>query len=117
MPYETPLPEKQPERGYYHHHKHDPDVSVNNYAYYFDGVGLYTEDNCRPEDAFQLVYRPLYEADVYKDGYTFYLRPLRMIYESVEWKGQKVQRFTKITDPDVIAQLSEIRKRMYPPDE
>jgi hypothetical protein len=61
MACETPPPEKLPEPGYYYHFKHDPDGPLNNYAYYIYGVGHHTEDDCRGEDAFMQVYRPLYE--------------------------------------------------------
>jgi len=60
------------------------------------------------------VYRPLYEAYVYRNGGMFDLRPLHMFYEPAIVKGKEVQRFTKIADPKVIAQLRAIRARMYP---
>ena len=69
MAYDTPPPEKRPEPGFYYHYKHDPDGPLNNYAYYIYGVGHHTEDDCRPEDAFMQVYRPLYEeAYAYRNG-------------------------------------------------
>jgi hypothetical protein len=61
MAYDIPPPSKLPEPGYYYHFKHDPNGPLNNYAYYIYGVGHHTEDNCRTEDAFMQVYRPLYE--------------------------------------------------------
>src|SRR6478672_12256265 len=61
MAYDVPPPEQCPEPGYYYHYKHDPNGPLNNYAYYIYGVGHHTEDDCRPEDAFMQVYRPLYE--------------------------------------------------------
>ena len=54
-PYDIPPPGKLPEPGYYYHFKHDPAGPLNNYAYYIDGVGHHTEDNCRTEDAFMQV--------------------------------------------------------------
>jgi hypothetical protein len=54
-----------PEPGFYYHYKHDPNGSVNNYAYEVLGIGHHTEDSCRPEDEYLVVYRPLYEAFVY----------------------------------------------------
>ena len=52
------------------------------------------------------VYRPLYEeAYAYRNVGLFDLRPLHMLYEPAELNGKKVPRFTKIIDPDVIAQL------------
>jgi hypothetical protein len=113
MPYDTPPPEQQPEPGYYYHYKHDPNGPVNEYAYYIYGVGHHTEDDCRPEDAFMQVYRPLYEEYVYKNGRMFYLRPLHMFYKLADWQGEKVERFTKITDSEVLAQLRKIKSHMY----
>jgi hypothetical protein len=61
------------------------------------------------------VYRPLYEGSyAYRHGGLFDLRPLHMFYEPAEWKGKQVQRFTRISNPEVIIQLEAIRARMYP---
>jgi hypothetical protein len=100
MAYDIPPPKKLPEPGYYYHFKHDPDGPVNNYAYYIYGVGHHTEENCRSEDAFMQVYRPLYEeAYAYRNGGLFDLRPLHMFFDPADWKGKQVPRFTKIVDP------------------
>jgi hypothetical protein len=115
MAYDVPPPKKLPEPGYYYHFKHDPDGPLNNYAYYIYGVGHHTEDDCRTEDAFMQVYRPLYEgAYAYRSGGLFDLRPLHMFFEPAEWKGKQVARFTKIVDPNVISQLEVIKAHMYP---
>ncbi len=61
------------------------------------------------------VYRPLYEsAYAYRNGGLFDLRPLHMFYQPAPWKGGEVPRFTRITDPAIIAQLAAIKSRMYP---
>lgn len=113
--YETRLPKRVPEAGYYYHYKHDPDKGVRSYAYYIFGAGHHTEDNCRPEDALMLVYLPLYEeAFVYQHGKLFDLRPLHMFYDPQEWKGSMVERFTRITDPATIETLKAVRNQMYP---
>src|SRR5271169_2865481 len=115
MAYDAPPPKKLPEPGYYYHFKHDADGPLNNYAYYIYGVGHHTEDDCRTEDAFMQVYRPLYEeAYAYRNGGLFDLRPLHMFYQLAEWKGKEVPRFTRIVDRNVIAQLEAIKSRMYP---
>ena len=44
----------------------------------------------------------------------FDLRPLHMFYEPAKLQGKEVPRFTKIADPEVIAQLEVIKARMYP---
>jgi hypothetical protein len=115
LAYDIPPPTKRPEPGYYYHFKHDPDGSLNNYAYYIYGVGHHTEDDCRAEDAFMQVYRPLYEeAYAYRNGRRFDLRPPHMFSEPAQWKRKQVPRFTRIVDPDVMAQLEAIKARMYP---
>lgn len=108
-----PDPAKIPEKGFYYHCKHDPNGTVNNYAYEVMGVGCHTEDDCRPEDANLVVYRPLYEASVYKAGKLFDIRPLDMFIEAVIKDGATISRFTKITDQKVIDQLIAIQKQMY----
>jgi hypothetical protein len=115
MAYDVPPPEELPEPGYYYHFKRDPNGPLNNYAYYIYGVGHHTEEDSRPEDAFMQVYRPLYaEAYAYRNGGLFDLRPLHMFYKPAYWKGREVPRYTRITDPNVIAQLEVIKLSMYP---
>jgi hypothetical protein len=115
MAYDTPPPEKRPEAGYYYHYKHDPNGPLNNYAYYIYGVGHHTEDDCRPEDAFMQVYRPLYEtAYAYRNGGMFDLRPLGMFYKPAILNGTEVSRFVRITESGVIAKLQAIKAHMYP---
>lgn len=113
MGYEDRLPAKVPEKGFYYHYKHDPSGSVNNYAYEFMGVGHHTEDDCRPEDALLAVYRPLYEAFVYKNGKMFDVRPLSMFMEEVTKEGKTFPRFARITDPATIEALAKMRSEMY----
>lgn len=115
MPYDIPPPKNLPEPGYYYHFKHDPAGPLNNYAYYIYGVGHHTEDNCPAPDVFMQVYRPLYENSyAYRNGGLFDLRPLQMFYEPAIKNDRPVARFTKIIDPRVIAELREIKARMYP---
>ena len=103
-----------PEPGFYYHYKHDPHGPLNNYAYRVLGTGEHTEDDCRPEDAFMVVYRPLYkEARAYQDGKLFDVRPLAMFMEDVIKDGAPVPRFRKITNHEVIAKLEEMEKEMY----
>src|SRR4029077_17118544 len=110
MAYDVPPPEQCPEPGYSYYYKHDPNGPLNNYAYYIYGVGYHTEDDCRPEDAFMQVYRPLYEAAyVYRNGGMFDLRPLHMFFKPAEWQGRMVPRFTRITDPGVVAELDRLK--------
>ena len=88
---------------------------MNNYACYIYGAGHYTEEDCRPEDAFMQMYRPLYEeANAYRHGGLFDLRPLHMFFEPALWKGKKVARFTRNLDLNVTGLLEAIKARMHP---
>ncbi len=113
-----PIPKRVPEKGFYYHYKHQSDGEVNNYAYEVVGVGFHTEDDARPGEEHFVIYRPLYEASVYTaskdlgiDG--FDARPLKMWMGEVEKDGKTFPRFQKITDPEVIAKLEEIKNDMY----
>lgn len=113
-----PMPKRVPERGLYYHYKHDSNGPVNNYAYEVLGVGFHTEDDTRPGEEHFVVYRPLYEASVYRaskelDIPCFDNRPLEMWMGEVEKEGVIIPRFKKITDPDIIAELERIRAEMY----
>lgn len=67
-----------------------------------------------PEDSNMVVYRPLYkEANVFKAGKLFDLRPLQMFMENVTKDGKTFPRFTKITDAKIIAELVIAKKEMY----
>jgi hypothetical protein len=114
MKEEAALPEKLPLPGFYYHYKHDPNGPEDNYAYELVGVGHHTEENCRPEDRFVAVYRPLYEsAFVYTHGKMFDIRPLSMFMEIIEKDGKTMPRFTHIEDPLLIQRLSHKRDQMY----
>ena len=108
------IPTTIPENGFYYHYKHSNDKGVDDYAYEIIGVGVHTEDDCRPEDANMAIYRPLYkEAKVFKAGKLFDLRPLEMWMGEVVKDGQTVKRFQKISDEKIIAELKRIKKEMY----
>ena len=102
-----------PEKGFYYHYKHDPAGTINNYAYEVMGVGHHTEDDCRPMDQYTVVYRPIYEAFVYKNGKMFDIRPLEMFMEDVIKEYKTFPRFQKIIDEKIIAELTKIRDEMY----
>jgi hypothetical protein len=100
------------EPGLYYHYKHDPEGSVNNYAYEVLNIAHHTEIDGLDESA-MVVYRPLYEAFVYIHGKHWDARPFDMFMEDVTKDGKTFPRFTRITDPEIIAQLEKIRKEMY----
>ncbi len=124
-----PLPGALPEPGFYYHYKHDPDfrkpgvkdAHIRNYAYRILGsIGFYTEDN-GPEDKYRVNYLPLYPwAPVYVAGLELGRivednRPLSMFMEKVPkgTNGEMIPRFTKITDTDLIARLTELEDEQY----
>ena len=99
--------ENIPESGFYYHYKHDQNGSINNYSYEVIGVGTHTEthDNL-------VIYRSLYETET-QGGVHSWLRPLEMFLEEVTKDGKTFPRFQKITDPEIISQLENIRDGMY----
>jgi hypothetical protein len=108
------IPTRVPEKGFYYHYKHDPAKGFDDFAYEVVGVGVHTEDDCRPEDASMVVYRPLYrEAKVYKAGMLFDLRPLEMWMGDVTKEGRTFKRFRRIEDGQVIKKLEKAREEMY----
>jgi hypothetical protein len=40
-------------------------------------------------------------------------RPLEMFMESVKIDGKTVPRFTRITEPELIEELQNVRQKMY----
>src|SRR5438477_12486251 len=114
MAYDIPPPDQRPESGYYYHFKHDPAGPLNNYAYYIYGVGHHTEDDCRTEDSFMQVYRPLYENFLRLPERRF-VRPPTAVHVSQARHpgGERGVRFTKITDPVVITELQALKTRLY----
>jgi hypothetical protein len=113
-----PMPTNVPSKGLYYHYKHDPNGPVNNYAYEVLGVGFHTEDDPRDGEAHFVVYRPLYDASVYRAAKElripcFDVRPLEMWMGVVEKEGRQIPRFQKITDYAQVAALVAIRNEMY----
>ena len=94
-----------PEKGLYYHYKHDPSISINDHAHELVGVALHTETR-----ELTVVYKPLY-ANSFLGEADFCSRPLEMFLETVEKDGVVMNRFTKITDPEIIRRLEEIDSR------
>jgi hypothetical protein len=97
-----------PEKGFYRHYKHTPDGVPHNYTYEVVGIARYTEDQ-----AFLVLYRPLYESAWMKPG-DANARPLEMFIGTAEKSGVIVPRFTQVTNPNDVKILEQIRERMYP---
>lgn len=101
-----------PENGFYYHYKHDPSGSINNYAYEVVGIGMHSEMHDDPNGV-MVIYRPLYEAFVFKQGKWLDVRPASMFMEEVTKGDKTFPRFQKITDPAVLEQLVKTRDQMY----
>lgn len=96
-----------PQKGFYTHYKHNPLGEPYNYMYEVVGIGRNTEDK-----TYTVLYRPLYKND-WMPPADLQSRPLDMFLEYVEKDGEKIPRFTLITDTKVIENLEKIRKEMY----
>ncbi|MCC7469874.1 MAG: DUF1653 domain-containing protein [Bacteroidetes bacterium] len=103
---------QKPEKGFYYHYKHDPAKDLFNYAYEVFDYGMHTELHDDPNGE-MVIYRPLYEAFVYKKGKWFDLRPIPMFVEEVIKDGKTFPRVQKITDPEIIKKLEEKKREMY----
>ncbi len=90
----------KPEIGEFYYHKKHTDESINNYAYEIIGLAFHTET----EEA-TVVYQPLYEENsATEQGLDFFVRPLEMFTP---------ERFHKITDETIIAELREIKSKLF----
>lgn len=108
------IPTQRIEPGFYRHYKYDPSGEFANYSYEVLGIGIHTEDSCAPEDANMVVYRALYASSRgFNENGLYYIRPYEMFVDTVEKNGEKIQRFTKITDPKTIETLQSIKRTMY----
>ena len=98
-----------PEKGFYYHYKHSPD-SIFHGSYEVIGTAINTEDIAEHF----VVYRPLYEESLaYQQHKSWWVRPLGMFAEDVTKDGKTFPRFTRITDPAIIAMLEQKRDEMY----
>ena len=95
-----------PENGFYHHYKYDPAKGFR-YTYEVTGIGLHSED----KSCF-VIYRPLYEIEDLVQPISF-VRPLELFTDMVTFEGRQLPHFTKITDPELLLALRQIRDQMY----
>ena len=99
--------ENFPAKGFYIHYKHDPKGERHNHTYEVIGVARNTEEN-----NYSVLYRPLYQNEWLASA-SYFARPLGMFMEAVLKNGEKVSRFSLITDEDVIAELKKETIRKY----
>lgn len=99
-----------PHKGFYYHYKRLPGQSVNKHAYEVLNLCIHMES-----DELLIAYRPLYgDEENCALRHIYNVRPISMFMENVEKKGEFVPRFERITDPETIKELVEIRNYLYP---
>lgn len=98
--------------GFYYHYKHDPNTGWNDYLYEVTTLAEHTEMENSDESSL-VIYRPLYQAGVYKNGKHSYARPLAMFLETVEKDGVTKNRFEQVTDPKLIEKCKILAQEMY----
>lgn len=102
----------EPEKGFYYHYKHAPEKGIFDYAYEVLNIANHTEIEGLDESR-MVVYRPIYEAPVYKLGKHWDTRPLSMFLEEVTKDGATFPRFKKITETELIEKLKSEAERLY----
>lgn len=103
-----------PKNGFYYHYKHNLFKGINDHAYEVTGIGHHTEIDGLDESA-MVMYRPIYNQVVYQAGKHWDLRPVNMFMDKNFDKDGKIipERFVRITDEKIIAELTKIRDEMY----
>ena len=96
-----------PQKGFYYHFKHNPEISINNYAYEILGTAKNSEDN-----SLNVIYRPLYKNEFLGNA-DYFARPLNMFLENVTLGDKTLPRFSLIADPELISKLEIIKSKLY----
>mgnify|MGYP000240232230 CR=1 FL=1 len=97
-----------PERGFYYHYKHEDARGFTHHAYEVLGLSRHTED-----ETFLVRYRPLYSERTYLGDADQSVRPLDLWFTQVEWNGETLPRFTRVTDPVLLEKLIAVRTQTY----
>ena len=97
-----------PQNGFYVHYKSDLTHMPYDHMYEVVGIGRNTE-----EKTYTVLYRPLYE-NTFMPPANFQSRPLEMFLENAEVNGVSVPRFKLVADENLIKELEEVKRRMYP---
>lgn len=87
---------------YFYHYKHKSNLDLTNFAYQIIGVALHTET-----EEILVIYKPLYKLNHIFEA-SFFARPLSVFLEKVELKGQKVPRFNKIVNQEIIKKFRKL---------
>lgn len=88
---------------FYYHFKHNPELSIYNYAYKIIGLGMHTET-----DEIMVVYKPIdKKSKVFENNLNFSIRPVSMFLENVNKPELNYfgSRFNQILDTDIIKKL------------
>lgn len=93
-----------PQKGFYVHCKHDPHGELHNYIYEVVGIGRNTEAK-----TLTVLYRPMYKNE-WMPPADLQSRPIDMFNGNVEVDGKTVPRFTLITDPKKIQELTASKR-------
>lgn len=96
-----------PENGFYYHYKHDGAKGLDNHAYKVTGLVRHSEN-----DSLLVTYIPLYKNDWLTPAQQC-ARPIELFFDEVVVDGKALPHFVKITDPQTIATLSEIKNKLY----
>ena len=91
------------QKGFYYHFKHNPGISLNNYAYKVIGTAKHSET-----EEVTVIYKPMYKNEWLGEA-ELMSRPIDMFLDTVEKPEYSGLRFRLIEDPEIIAKLSDIR--------
>ncbi|MCX6756131.1 MAG: DUF1653 domain-containing protein [Candidatus Nomurabacteria bacterium] len=93
---------------FYYHFKHDQG-DVYDHSYVVEGFGLDAEKDCEV-----LFYKPLYEVDILKGSHMkVFVRSLDNFTEIVMRERKTFERFSKVTDPEIISKLELKKKELF----
>lgn len=89
-------------KGFYYHFKHNPNLSVNNYAYKLVGIAKHSET-----EEITVIYRPMYKNEWLGEA-ELMSRPIDMFMDTVDKPEYTGPRFRLIEDPEIISKLNDI---------
>ena len=92
-----------PEKDFYYHYKHDELKGFNHHAYEVVGLVRHSED-----ESLLIIHLPSYENESLAPA-QYWTRPIELFFDEVIVNGKALPHFTKITDPETILKLREIR--------
>ncbi len=91
------------QKGFYYHFKHDPNLSINNYAYRLVGIAKNSET-----EEVTVIYKPMYKNKWLSEA-ELISRPIDIFMDTVNKPEYTGPRFRFIEDPEIIAKLNDMR--------